>query len=292
MQESFWWWQCSDRYIVSLSPHLHAPFPPFSPSLISLMVSVDVKHHVYLLRGGGWGERFLRVGWGKGRVGFVVGGRGERLGGGVGVGVLGEMTAASSSCLPQNIEKTRDDRGCWHNDCYSLEPPHIYQHRQHTLRPLLLLDCSPSNRRRWRWGGGREEGGKGGGMERRESGQQRELQYSAFLSFRGGWRLNWAIKTIARKPGWNEWGVGGRKKYDTLGVGRGGGRVTTNQPTALSTCLGGGEGRADIDRDDGRTCHPPVRVSSTLRRRAATATSWRRGINEQPVSRFGLAVGR
>ena len=25
------------------------PFPPFSPSLISLMVSVDVKHHVYLL---------------------------------------------------------------------------------------------------------------------------------------------------------------------------------------------------------------------------------------------------
>ena len=26
-----------------------SPFPPFSPSLISLMVSVDVKHHVYLL---------------------------------------------------------------------------------------------------------------------------------------------------------------------------------------------------------------------------------------------------
>ena len=37
----------SDRYIISLpSPHLHTPF---SPSLISLMVSVDVKHHVYLL---------------------------------------------------------------------------------------------------------------------------------------------------------------------------------------------------------------------------------------------------
>ena len=49
MQKSFWWWQFSDRYIISLSPHLHAPFPPFSPSLISLMVSVDVKHHVYLL---------------------------------------------------------------------------------------------------------------------------------------------------------------------------------------------------------------------------------------------------
>ena len=49
MQESFWWWQCSDRYILSLFPHLHTPFPPFSPSLISLMVSVDVKHRVYLL---------------------------------------------------------------------------------------------------------------------------------------------------------------------------------------------------------------------------------------------------
>ena len=49
MQESFWWWQCSDRYITSLFPHLHTPFPSFSPSLISLMVSVDVKHHVYLL---------------------------------------------------------------------------------------------------------------------------------------------------------------------------------------------------------------------------------------------------
>ena len=31
------------------SPSSHTPFPPFSPSLISLMVSVDVKHHVYLL---------------------------------------------------------------------------------------------------------------------------------------------------------------------------------------------------------------------------------------------------
>ena len=51
MQESFWWWQCSDRYIISLFPRLHTPSPPlphFSPSLISLMVSVNVKHHVYL----------------------------------------------------------------------------------------------------------------------------------------------------------------------------------------------------------------------------------------------------
>ena len=30
-------------------PHLHTPFLPFFPSLISLVVSVDVKHHVYLL---------------------------------------------------------------------------------------------------------------------------------------------------------------------------------------------------------------------------------------------------
>ena len=49
MQKSFWWWQCSDRYIISVSPHLHTPFPPFSPSLISHPVSVDLKHHVYLL---------------------------------------------------------------------------------------------------------------------------------------------------------------------------------------------------------------------------------------------------
>ena len=49
MHESFWWWQCSDRYIISLFPHLHTPFPPFSSSLISLVVSVDVKHQVYLL---------------------------------------------------------------------------------------------------------------------------------------------------------------------------------------------------------------------------------------------------
>ena len=37
----------------SFSPHLHTPSPPLSPhpspSLISLVVSVDVKHHVYVL---------------------------------------------------------------------------------------------------------------------------------------------------------------------------------------------------------------------------------------------------
>ena len=40
MQESFWWLQCSDRYIISLFSHLHTPFPLFSPSLINLTVSL------------------------------------------------------------------------------------------------------------------------------------------------------------------------------------------------------------------------------------------------------------
>ena len=35
MQESSWWWQCRDRYIMSLSPHLRTPF------LKSLTVSVE-----------------------------------------------------------------------------------------------------------------------------------------------------------------------------------------------------------------------------------------------------------
>ena len=48
MQESSWWWQCGDRYIICLFPHLHTPFLHFSPFLISLVVSVDVKHQVYL----------------------------------------------------------------------------------------------------------------------------------------------------------------------------------------------------------------------------------------------------
>ena len=50
MQESFWWWQCNDRCIIYLPPPPPPyPLPPFSASLISLMVSVDVKHRVYLL---------------------------------------------------------------------------------------------------------------------------------------------------------------------------------------------------------------------------------------------------
>ena len=46
----------AQRYVyISLSPppppppHLQTPFPLFSPSLISLTVSVDVEYHVYLL---------------------------------------------------------------------------------------------------------------------------------------------------------------------------------------------------------------------------------------------------
>ena len=49
MQESFWWGQCSDRCIISLFPRPPYRFSPFSSSLISRMVSVDVKYHVYLL---------------------------------------------------------------------------------------------------------------------------------------------------------------------------------------------------------------------------------------------------
>ena len=50
MQESFWWWQCNDGYIISQPHPIPTPTPtPFSPSLISLVVSVDVKHHGYLL---------------------------------------------------------------------------------------------------------------------------------------------------------------------------------------------------------------------------------------------------
>jgi len=47
MQVSFRWWQCTDRYYNLPLPHLHTP-TPFSPSLISLVVSADVKHGVYL----------------------------------------------------------------------------------------------------------------------------------------------------------------------------------------------------------------------------------------------------
>ena len=79
MQKSFWWWQCRDRYIISLSPHLHTPFPPFSPSLIRRTVTVDIKHHVYdagllsrqnisfrgFLFGGGCGGGGGRMQWGN-----------------------------------------------------------------------------------------------------------------------------------------------------------------------------------------------------------------------------------
>ena len=56
MQQSFWMWQCSDVYIIYLFPHLHTPSTPSTPSLMSLTVSVDIKHHVYLLA---WYAQFL-----------------------------------------------------------------------------------------------------------------------------------------------------------------------------------------------------------------------------------------
>ena len=36
MQVSFWWWQCGDRYIISLFPHRYTPFP------ISIMASFNL----------------------------------------------------------------------------------------------------------------------------------------------------------------------------------------------------------------------------------------------------------
>ena len=72
MQKSFLWWQCSDRYIISisLSPHLHTPSPPpFSPSLISL-VSVDAKQYfshsrqrIWRKKKWGWMDRKSRKIW-------------------------------------------------------------------------------------------------------------------------------------------------------------------------------------------------------------------------------------
>ena len=48
MQKSFWWRQCRDRYIIYNLPPPPPPYP-LPPALISLVVSVDVNHHVYLL---------------------------------------------------------------------------------------------------------------------------------------------------------------------------------------------------------------------------------------------------
>ena len=42
------WLRCSDGYIISLFPLLHTPFSPVS---ISLIVSMNVKQHVYLPTG-------------------------------------------------------------------------------------------------------------------------------------------------------------------------------------------------------------------------------------------------
>ena len=49
---------CRSMVHRTLCPHLHTHSPPFSPSLIGLMVAVDVKHHVDWVRrpfpGGLW----------------------------------------------------------------------------------------------------------------------------------------------------------------------------------------------------------------------------------------------
>ena len=67
MQKSFWWWQCSDRYIISLFPHLHTPFPLLPVPNKPLTVSVDVKHHAYLLTDSHWPESESALRWKEGR---------------------------------------------------------------------------------------------------------------------------------------------------------------------------------------------------------------------------------
>ena len=50
---SFWWWQCSDKcYYLPLPPALYplSTILPVPNVVIGLVVFVDVKHHVYLLK--------------------------------------------------------------------------------------------------------------------------------------------------------------------------------------------------------------------------------------------------
>ena len=54
IQKSFRWWQCSERYIISLFPHLQTPSPlppiPNKPyGFCELTSMFSTKHHVYLL---------------------------------------------------------------------------------------------------------------------------------------------------------------------------------------------------------------------------------------------------
>ena len=62
--------------IQSPSPPTSVPTHPFSPSLISRTVSVDVKHHVYLLTGGGRTLKHLAEGGGVKVCVCVCGGGG------------------------------------------------------------------------------------------------------------------------------------------------------------------------------------------------------------------------
>ena len=74
MQESFWWWKCSDRYIISLSPHLHTPPLPapnkpygfcgrWAPYLLT--VSLSLSRFLYKVPGEIKRSRDLEEGGGR-----------------------------------------------------------------------------------------------------------------------------------------------------------------------------------------------------------------------------------
>ena len=122
MQKSFWWWQCSDRYIIALSPYLHTP-PPFSPSLISLMVFVDVKHHVYLLTYLLW---LVKEATGKKKGGFVC-------------------IFVDDRWCSDVTERTALLHRCWTRDCH----PAVWEFRQISVTNVgkpqaLVYDILPS----------------------------------------------------------------------------------------------------------------------------------------------------
>ena len=134
MQESFWWCQCSDRYIIYFSSHLHTPLPPISPSLISFMVSVDVKHHVYftyLLCGQGLkGSGKLSCTW---------------SGGGVRHGRKETRKTASHKKKKKKKYKTKNRQPCRFDLCVSFPSPKHDSDRSSGKRSRVLLHSAASS---------------------------------------------------------------------------------------------------------------------------------------------------